>query len=98
MTLPSRSALFSLSARKTMPLRPDCFHWASRWRASTPSGDDDEIVARCAALLFLDDVLFGNAFCGGVFFGSGFFGSALATRAFLVSLTWIRFWSQTVVN
>jgi hypothetical protein len=87
MTLPSRSALFSFSARKTMPLRPDCFHWASRCRASTPSGDDDEIVARCTALLVLGDVLFGNALLVDVLLGNVFFGDLLATRAFLVSLT-----------
>ena len=92
MTLPSRSALFSLSARKTMPLRPDCFHWASRCRASTPSGDDDEIEARCTALLVLGDVLIGCALLvdvlfGNVFFGNLLFGDFLATRAFLVSLT-----------
>lgn len=70
-----------------MPLRPDCLHWASRWSASPPSGDEDEIVARGAALLVLRDVLFGNALLVDVLLGNVFFGDLLATRAFLVSLT-----------
>ena len=87
MTLPSRSALFSFSARKTMPLCPDSFHRPSRCRASTPSGDEDEIAGRCTALLALADVLLGNALLVDVLFGNVFFGDLLATRAFLVSLT-----------
>src|SRR5262245_56177716 len=46
MTAPNRSALFSLSARKTMPLRPDFLHCASRWRSIMPRGDEEEIAVR----------------------------------------------------
>jgi hypothetical protein len=45
MTAPRRSALFSFSARKTTPLRPDFLHSASRWRAIIPKGDDEDIAA-----------------------------------------------------
>ncbi len=70
-----------------MPLRPDCFHCASRCSASPPSGDEDEIVARCAALPVLGDLLPGNALLVDVLVGNVVFGDLLATRAFLVSLT-----------
>src|SRR6476660_1026988 len=46
MTAPSRSALFSFSDRKTIPLRPAFLHSASRWRAIMPNGDDEEIAGR----------------------------------------------------
>ena len=46
MTAPSRSALFSFSDRKTIPLRPAFLHSASRWRASIPKGDEEEIAGR----------------------------------------------------
>ncbi|WP_456758061.1 hypothetical protein [Bradyrhizobium sp. USDA 4011] len=51
-TLPRRSALFSLSARKTMPSRPDFFHCSRRCSASMPSGEEDEIPERVNPLLF----------------------------------------------
>src|SRR6476659_10737857 len=46
MTAPSRSALFSFSDRKTIPLRPAFLHSASRWRAIMPKGDEEEIAGR----------------------------------------------------
>jgi hypothetical protein len=57
-----------------------------------PSGDEEEIAARCASLLFpgsglRDDVLVGDAFFGDTLIGDVFFGGVLAARAFLVSLT-----------
>jgi hypothetical protein len=45
MTAPSRSALFSFSARNTTP-RLDFPHCASRWRAIIPRGDEEEIAVR----------------------------------------------------
>src|SRR4051794_23607765 len=41
---PSRSALFSSSARNTNPSRPDFFHCSRRWSANMPSGEDVEIA------------------------------------------------------
>src|SRR5215207_5724846 len=41
---PSRSALFSSSARNTNPSRPDFFHWSRRWSANMPRGEDVEIA------------------------------------------------------
>ncbi|WP_187436100.1 hypothetical protein [Bradyrhizobium hipponense] len=67
-----------------------------------PSGDDDEIAARCTALL-----VFGELFFGRRLFGERFFGrllvrelvrEALAGRAFWECRTLIRFWSSTIVN
>ena len=99
MTLPSRSALPSFSARNTMPLGPDCFHCASRCSAIEPRGDDDEIVARCAPSLFLgealvfDDALVFNDLAldsvvlDDLVLGDAFLGKALAARAFFASLT-----------
>ena len=52
MTAPSRSALFSFSATKTMPWRPDFLHCASRWRAIMPSGDAEEIAVRLGVFRF----------------------------------------------
>src|SRR6185437_5623751 len=52
-TPPNRSALFSFSARKTMPSRPDCLHRWRRCSASMPSGEEDEIVDRDEPLVFL---------------------------------------------
>src|SRR6202000_2007073 len=52
-TLPNRSALFSFSARNTTPSRPDCFHCSRRWSANMPSGEEDEMVERGEALVFL---------------------------------------------
>src|SRR5919198_6397966 len=46
MTAPSRSARFSFSERKTIPLRPDFLHCASRWRATIPRGAEEEIAVR----------------------------------------------------
>lgn len=78
-----------------MPLGPDCFHCASRWRAIAPRGDEDEIVARCAPSLFLGDALVLSLLAlsavlvlGDVLvFGDALFGDALAARAFFASLT-----------
>src|SRR5215207_3240068 len=41
---PSRSALFSSSARNTNPSRPNFFHCARRWSANMPRGEDVEIA------------------------------------------------------
>src|SRR6188472_1932909 len=41
---PSRSALFSSSARNTTPSRPDFFHCSRRWSANMPRGEDVEIA------------------------------------------------------
>jgi hypothetical protein len=46
MMPPSRSALFSFSARKTTPLRPEPPHCVSKWRAIMPNGAVEEIAVR----------------------------------------------------
>src|SRR5689334_3048639 len=50
---PSRSALFSSSARNTNPSRPDLFHCSRRWSANMPRGEDVEIAepADCLPVL-----------------------------------------------
>ena len=50
---PSRSALFSSSARNTNPSRPDFFHCSRRCSASMPEGEDDEIAVAADFLPFL---------------------------------------------
>ncbi|TWB66377.1 hypothetical protein FBZ94_10148 [Bradyrhizobium sacchari] len=84
-----------------MPLGPDCFHWASRWRAIAPRGDEDEIVARCAPSRFLGDAfVLSDALVLSVValsdvldlgdilvLGDAFFNEVLAARAFFASLT-----------
>src|SRR3954452_19310414 len=99
MTLPSRSALFSLSARKTSP--PDCSHWASRCSAIMPSGDDDEIEARREPLPGFGEGLagklrFGELFFARRLFGDVLFGDFLAGRTLLECRTFIRFWSTVI--
>src|ERR1700754_1756365 len=50
---PSRSALFSSSARNTNPSRPDFFHCSRRWSANIPRGEDVEIAEPADFLPFL---------------------------------------------
>src|SRR3954468_6277562 len=50
---PSRSALFSSSARNTNPPWPDFFHCSRRWSANIPRGEDVEIAEPEDFLLFL---------------------------------------------
>src|SRR4051794_5977928 len=51
--LPSRSALFSSSARNTNPSRPDFLHCSRRWSASIPRGEDVEIAETAVFLPLL---------------------------------------------
>src|SRR5438034_8646023 len=53
MMAPSRSALFSFSERKTIPLRPAFLHSVSRWRAIMPKGDEEEIAGREGSFRFV---------------------------------------------
>src|SRR6185312_3521377 len=53
-TLPSRSALFSSSARKTTPSRPDFLHCSRRWSANMPSGEEEETAERGEPLLIFN--------------------------------------------
>jgi hypothetical protein len=51
-----------------------------------PSGDDDEIVARCEPLLFFGELFFSELFFGEFFFAElfvEFFAELLAGRVFL---------------
>ena len=50
---PSRSALFSSSARNTSPSRPDLLHCSRRWSANMPSGEVVEIAETAVFLPFL---------------------------------------------
>src|SRR5215207_1480389 len=50
---PSRSALFSSSARNTNPSRPDFFNCSRRWSANMPRGEDVEIAELADFLPFL---------------------------------------------
>src|SRR6478752_2320465 len=50
---PSRSALYSSSARNTNPSRPDFFHCSRRWSANMPRGEDVEIKEAVDFLFFL---------------------------------------------
>ncbi len=78
-----------------------------------PIGDEDEMAARCAPLLFFDEVLLcevlprevlprevllREVFSGARLFGGLFFGELLAKCAFLGCGTFIRFWSSTIVD
>ncbi len=53
-----------------------------------PSGDDDEIVARCEPLPFFGELLFGERLLVELLTGERFFGELLAS-AFLAGRTFL---------
>jgi hypothetical protein len=61
MTAPSRSALFSFSDRKTMPLPQAFLRCSSKWRAIKPKGAEEEIAVRGEDFLRFDAPLAAGA-------------------------------------
>ena len=90
MTAPSRSALFSFSARKTIPLRPDFLRWASKWRAIIPTGDEEEIAGRDEAFLRFAALLAPRALLERPAFPERVVGSACALSFFRNASAFLR--------